>query len=385
MNNTTFIEDIIKQGSNLKDIINIISSNNDKIIKEIETSEINEDNELISLKNKLIQIPKIKELSSQNFRKKTKDNSNIKIEFISIDNKDIDKLTIGTDSGKGKHKYYQITETIPSTNEKKITVIELYNYYGWVSNSEPYRTSNMLRIITFENEPFDIEKEYSSKIINILNEIKDTLSIREIEKKIKEIYGMEISTSNKVKYSDIYDFIDNNPKLFNKYIQEIFKDKIFYFDYEEASIFDDSIKIPRKINFKFRNENNIELIPSTEFRQYLEILRKKINNGNKLDKSNKTTVFELSRILKKYFRENENLLENYFYLNGTGKYINTNQLMIFDQNIISKIDSKSLKNKFQQYFSLLYSTDINIDYIDLEFFFFREDKDEKLDLNVKYN
>jgi len=360
MKNTIFLDEVIKQGSTLKDIENIILNYNKSLINKPNF-------EIMKIKYKSI--------------KKIVETNNIKIEVLSIDNNDIDKLTKGVETGRGQHKYYQITNITTNTKkENKIILIELYNYYGWVGNAEPYKTLNMLKIIMIDNKPYIQNNKYSKEIvekINKINKLKDTLSIREIEKELKKIYG--INTLNKVKkYKDIYDFIENNIKLFNKYIKEILGNKIFYFNYNIASSFDNSITT--EVNYQ-RNKienTNIELISSTELHLYIDILRKKINK--KIQR--KVTTIQLSLILKNNTKDNK--LDYINIMKTTIKNNKQVMLMIFDEDITRQLKEDNLL-KIQQEFEEQVTKKVyeknNIKSINVEFIL---NKDKKIYLKTSY-
>jgi len=196
-----------------------------------------------------------------------------KIKVISIEK---ESLKYSNESfGKGKYKLYYSLETDD--------VLLLDNMYGFVQTGQPYETSNDLSILKLTSTI-----DYSSAC-----ELSERKSILEYEREIKSIFG--ISISKNVKYSDIYEFVENKPSLFSKYVKEVFEDKTYFASFEFWSEFGES-EFSMKENITF----NKSFLNFSELSFDLQVLWKKINPYLDTKLSNRQGIKLFNELFDKY-------------------------------------------------------------------------------------
>jgi len=180
---------------------------------------------------------------------------NSDIQVIIVDNQELAKISRSlkdsVDYGKGQHKFYYIEND----------VISLYNYFGWQGNYEADSTTNTI----------DIVQGINPKLQELLELDSDEVSIRDIEKIIKSIYGYTQHTTPKFK--DIESFIVAKPKLFTKYVQEFMGDSILYVD----ALFLTDILDWNFVNKDLPLPKNYNFINHKEFKKLSIIFVSKIN------------------------------------------------------------------------------------------------------------
>lgn len=181
--------------------------------------------------------------------------SKSKIEVLSIDNKELNKLTVGIGHSKGKLKLYYIENTI----------LMLDNTFGWSGQGQPYTTTNILECLTKKDDKYEqLENnliEEKKKLLKNRMSSKTDLSIKDIEKEIVRVYAPKIElNTQKRKYEDEYDFAINNTKLFIKYIKETFKDNVYFSNVKEFSIFQEDLNCNEIITKSEKLKNLRDLI-----------------------------------------------------------------------------------------------------------------------------
>jgi len=192
------------------------------------------------------------------------------IDVVIVDNKELEKVTRGIGYGQGKHKLYYPRNPIDG-----VELILLYNYFGWQGNYEPDSVTNHLSIFKSGEELKNDMVPESFKEITLLDE--DATSIIQFEKEIKNIFG--ITTIKATKYKCIEEFIEINPKLFNKYFALIFNGKSLFVDInfilEKLSIDDriEGLNTIRNFHEVTDNANEYE-----DFDKNIKLFLKKLNS-----------------------------------------------------------------------------------------------------------
>ena len=199
-----------------------------------------------------------------------------------VNNDEVSKITSGIGYDRGKQKlYYMGTD-----------IIYISNSFGWNGVGEPYSTHNFIKILS--------GNQAETKFDNLLGLDSSSNSLTDIDTDIKSIYG--IKTVSKL-YDDMEDFIEKNPKLFNKYFSNMFDSNMFININEILGMLGSDI-IPQTKNYKRKSEFVEDSIKLEDAIGKVKDFYKKVNLKIKL----KETRPNLKRIQVVY-EQNENVID----------------------------------------------------------------------------